>query len=80
MICAYDGSRDVFHPLMFVGPMMMFIYGWMPLKLNAAGGLEGYFQRDQLVFVESLNVLGIFAVSDASAWAAVCRWRKDRAR
>ena len=47
MICAYDGSRDVFHPLMYLGPMLLFIYGWMPLKLNAANGLEGFFQNDR---------------------------------
>lgn len=62
MICAYDGSRDVFHPLMYLGPMLLFIYGWMPLKLNAANGLEGFFQNDQLVYVETFNVLGIIAL------------------
>ena len=62
MICAYDGSRDVFHPLMYLGPMLLFIYGWMPLKLNAANGLEGFFQNDQLVYVETFNVLGIMSL------------------
>jgi hypothetical protein len=62
MVFAYDGSRDLFHPLLLLGPMMAFIYGWMPLKLNTAGGLEGFFQEDQLVFVQSMNVLGILAL------------------
>jgi len=62
MICAFDGSRDVFHPLMYLGPMLLFIYGWMPLKLNAANGLEGFFQNDQLVYVQTFNVLGIIAL------------------
>src|SRR5665213_2163389 len=56
---AYVGSRDVFHPLMFLSPMLIFLYGWMPLKLNESGGLDGYFQKDQLVFVQFWNMLGV---------------------
>ncbi len=59
---AYDGSRDVFHPLMYLGPMMAFIYGWMPLKLDMAHGLEGFFHYDQLIFVQSMNLLGMLAL------------------
>lgn len=59
MLYAYDGSRDVFHPLMFMGPMFGFIYGWMPLKLNSGHALESFFQSGQLVFVQTLNVIGI---------------------
>jgi hypothetical protein len=55
---AYDGSRDVFHPLMFLGPMLIFLYAWMPIRLHEIHGLEGFFQYDQLVFVQSLNFLG----------------------
>ena len=33
VLVAYDGSRDVFHPLVFIGPMFAFLYGWMPWKL-----------------------------------------------
>lgn len=56
---AYAGSRDVFHPLMFIGPMMLFMYAWMPLKLYNGGGLDGFFQIDQLVMVQSINVAGM---------------------
>ena len=56
---AYCGSRDVFHPLIFLSPMMVFLYCWMPMKLDASGGLDGYFQRDQLVFVQIWNTLGV---------------------
>ena len=59
MAYAYAGSRDVFHPLMFLGPMMFFEYAWMPLKLSASGGLDGFFDKEQLVFVQSINVVGI---------------------
>ncbi len=59
MIYAYAGSRDVFHPLMFLGPMLMFLYGWMPMKLSRAGGLDGFFQPDQLFSVQCWNLLGV---------------------
>jgi len=59
MVYAYSGSRDVFHPLMFIGPMMIFMYAWMPLKLDAAGGLDGFFQRDQLEWIQWINIGGV---------------------
>jgi oligosaccharide repeat unit polymerase len=59
IIYAYSMSRDVFHPLIFIGPMMLFMYAWMPMKLDAIGGLDGFFQRDQLDFVQSINFLGV---------------------
>ncbi len=59
MCYAYAGSRDVFHPLMFIGPMMIFMYAWMPMKLDAIGGLDGFFQRDQLEFVQWINLGGV---------------------
>ena len=59
MFYAYTVSRDVFHPLMFIGPMMIFMYAWMPAKLDSIGGLDGFFQRDQLDFVQAINVAGI---------------------
>jgi hypothetical protein len=59
MLYAYAGSKDVFHPLMFISPMMMFIYAWMPMKLHESGGLDGFFQPDQLVFIQTLNLAGI---------------------
>lgn len=59
MFYAYTVSRDVFHPLMFIGPMMIFMYAWMPAQLDSIGGLDGFFQRDQLNFVQGVNVAGI---------------------
>jgi hypothetical protein len=56
---AYAGSKDVFHPLMFIGPMMVFMYAWMPLKLDSFGGLAGFFQRDQLDYIQGINILGV---------------------
>jgi hypothetical protein len=59
--CALDGSRDVFHPLVFIAPMMAFIYAWMPLQLLSSGGLSHFFETDQLIFVHSLNLAGLIA-------------------
>ena len=61
LFCALDGSRDVFHPLVFIMPMMAFLYAWMPLKLLASDGLAPYFDTGQLISVQILNVLGVLA-------------------
>ena len=70
-LCAFDGSRDVFHPLVFIGPMLAFLYGWMPWQLYTSGGLAQFFDNDQLLFVERLNVFGIFAFVAACLAAGV---------
>jgi hypothetical protein len=59
ILYAYSNSRDVFHPLVYIGPMMAFMYAWMPLKLDSANALAGFFQRDQLDFIQVLNLSGI---------------------
>ena len=60
-LIALDGSRDVFHPLIFIGPMMGFLYVWMPARLLASDGLSRYFDADQLVFLQTLYIGGIVA-------------------
>jgi hypothetical protein len=59
IVYAYTVSRDVFHPLIFIGPMLIFMYVWMPMKLSASGGLDGFFQKDQLEYVQFINLCGI---------------------
>jgi hypothetical protein len=61
MACALDGSRDIFHPLVFIGPMMAFLYFWMPYQIWMQDGLLKYFDISQLDFVQKVNVLGILA-------------------
>ena len=39
----------------------MFIYGYMPMRLNNAGQLAVYFDDSQLIFVQTLNLLGVIA-------------------
>ena len=77
-VLAFDGSRDVFHPLIFIGPMLAFLYGWMPWQLFTSGGLAQFFDNDQLLFVQRLNVIGVFAFVAACLTAGVQRGRRGR--
>ncbi|MFT4112065.1 hypothetical protein [Silvibacterium sp.] len=61
VICALDGSHDVFHPLVFIAPMFGFLYCWMPWKLLNVDGLSQYLYNDQMLFVQTLNLLGVTA-------------------
>ena len=79
ILYALDGSRDVFHPLVFIGPMMLFLYVWMPSRLLAADGLSRYFDGEQLVFLQSLYLLGILAFVAACLGVGV-RLRRPRTR
>src|SRR2546429_3367351 len=78
IVSALDGSRDVFHPLVFIGPMLAFIYGWMPLRLLSEDGLSRFFDNDQLLFVQALNIAGIVAFIGACL-AAGCRVKRREA-
>ncbi len=71
VVAAFDGSRDVFHPLMFLGPMLGFLYSWMPSKLLAADGLARFFDTDQLIFVERLNLIGLVCFVGACLAAGI---------
>lgn len=70
-VCALDGSRDVFHPLVFVTPMLVFLYAWMPFKIWSTAGLDQFFDSKQLVFVQTINVLGVLAFVAACLSAGV---------
>lgn len=69
--CALDGGRDVFHPLVFIAPMMMFLYAWMPFKIWSVTGLDQFFDSAQLRFVQTVNVLGVLAFVGACLAAGV---------
>lgn len=61
IVVAYDGSRDAFHPLVIIGPILLFLYSWMPWKLLSHDALARFFDNDQLRFVQGLNLLGVLA-------------------
>ena len=76
---AFDGSRDAFHPLLFIGGMLIFLYAWMPYKLLQSNGLERFFDGEQLQFVQTLNICGVaaFVVACLSAGVRVRGERPD---
>ncbi len=82
LFAALDGSRDIFHPLVFLMPMMAFLYAWMPLRLLGADSLARFFDGEQLVHVQLLNVLGllVFAGACLAAGARVTRSRAKAVR
>jgi oligosaccharide repeat unit polymerase len=61
VIFAYKSTRDIFHPAVIALPMFAFLYGWMPLRLLQDDTLFGYFDPEQLCFVQLLNLAGILA-------------------
>ena len=80
ILIAYDGSRDVFHPLIFIGPMMVFLYAWMPYQLFSSNSLQQYFTSNQLVSVQTLNALGILAFVLACLAASNLKMTRKRER
>src|ERR1022692_996795 len=71
ILAALDGSRDVFHPLVFIGPMLIFLYSWMPYKLWSNDALDRYFDANQLFFVQRINIFGVLAFVAACLWVGV---------
>lgn len=61
IIFAYKATGDIFHPAVIALPMFAFLYGWMPLQLIHDDTLSGYFDSDQLCFVQAVNLAGILA-------------------
>jgi len=80
VICALDGSRDVFHPLLLIGPMLGLLYAWMPWKLLTVNGLAQFFDEEQLRFVQTLNLLGVLAFVACCLAVGVRIPRKSRKR
>lgn len=77
ILVAYDGNCDLFHPLFFICPMFAFIYVWMPWQLDRSGALDSYFDREQLVFIQTFYLLGIMAFI---AGCLVGGWQVARTR
>lgn len=56
---AYARSRDPLHPLMYLGPMLIYIYVVRPAMLLANGDLQRFLSDDQLLFSQMLFTAGI---------------------
>ena len=71
IVFALDGSHDVFHPVVFIAPMLAFLYWWMPLRLLTHDGLARFFSETQLVHVQTVYVLGMMSFLGACLLAGV---------
>jgi hypothetical protein len=56
--------RDSFHPLIYIGPMLLFLYSFLPLYLSFTQreGLRGYLDDGDLIYVQTLNALGALSL------------------
>lgn len=71
MAIAYARSRDPLHPLMFVGPMMLYVYVARPARLYANGQLEEWIpEADHLIFAQSLFGAGIALFCLGALWGS----------
>ena len=59
---AYRRSRDVFHPLVYLSPMLAFLYCYMPWNAAIDGGLYDYLSSEVLAFSQTVHLLGAAAL------------------
>ncbi|MCH7861589.1 MAG: hypothetical protein IH998_07850 [Proteobacteria bacterium] len=59
MTVTYRRSRDALHPLMFLGPMLIYVYVFRPALLLASGDLQKFLSDEQILFAQMLFTLGI---------------------
>jgi hypothetical protein len=60
VVLAWVIHRDSFHPLIYIGPMLLFLYSFLPLYLaiTQREELRGYIGDGDLIYVQILNGLG----------------------
>ena len=78
MTLAYRRTRDPFHPVMILGPILLFIYVWLPLKLVSSDLVSRYFYPEQLWFVQSVNCLGVIALLLGCLTGTNRTWMRDQ--
>jgi hypothetical protein len=61
---AWAAYRDSFHPLIYIGPMLFFLYAFLPLYLSLTQReeLRGYLDDPDLIYVQTLNALGAISL------------------
>jgi hypothetical protein len=62
---AWVMHRDPFHPLIYIGPMLVFLYSFLPLYLafTQREELRGYLADSDLIHVQTLNGLGALSLA-----------------
>ena len=59
-LIAYVTTRDVFHPALFLGPMMAFTYWLSPLFLVQDGTMWWLLPRSEMAWVHGNFLVGVF--------------------
>jgi len=59
----YRSSRDTFHPLVFLGPMLAYSYGLTPLLLLYSGGPWRWLPREAMPYVQLYYLLGVLMIT-----------------
>ncbi len=62
IVAAYIKYKDVFHPVILIAPMCLFIYVYMPLKLVNTNDLYNFVSEDQAVFYQSIVIITLAAM------------------
>lgn len=62
LLAAHRRHRDPLHPLMFLGPMMFYMYAWRPATLYYQGIFTEYFHNESdLAYALTVNLLSVTA-------------------
>jgi hypothetical protein len=62
VVLAYANTRDSFHPLLILLPMMAILYWYMPWSLLNNGSINAFLDLDQRVFVQTIFFVGVAAL------------------
>ena len=69
-LAAHRRTRDLFHPLVLIAPMLVVLYVLLPLKLAGDDVLRAFFAEGELEFVGSVNLIGVAAFCLGCFYAA----------
>jgi hypothetical protein len=65
IVIGYRRSRDPFHPMVYIGLMLLYFYCYMPIRLFTQDpqGLFRFLSINQLIFIQGLNLAGVLALA-----------------
>lgn len=74
---AYYRTRDAFHPLIFLVPMLAYSYWLVPTLLVKEGGLWYYLPKSDMAFVQLYYLLGISSLCLGALFAGKPPFRRQ---
>jgi len=74
----YWMSKDVFHPALFLGPMLAFTYWLVPLVVTSDNVVWYLLPKSEMVWVQGYYLMGVACVCGGTLLAGVPRKRSDR--